>query len=248
MAAAEIGASGQVNLSHDESVLRRYYDQRAPEYEEIYTPRDVTHGRELGELSRALRNTLSGRRVLEVACGTGYWTAAVAQVAREVVATDTSLPMLAEARDKGLPPNVRLCEADAYDLAPAGDGFDGALAMFWLSHVPRNRLRDFLAHLHGRLGGGARVFLADDLYTPGWGGDLLDPDANGDTFKLRTLKNGSRHRVLKNYFSDEDLRTLLEPHAEDLVLWRGRYFWSAAYGLTSGSGRGFLEVSAPRAR
>jgi len=233
---------------HDDAVLRRYYDQRAPDYEEIYNPRDVTHGRDLGELSRALRDTLRDRRVLEVACGTGYWTAAVAQVAREVVATDASLPMLAEARDKGLPPNVRLCEADAYDLAPAGEGFDGALAMFWLSHVPRHQLRDFLAHLHGRLAVGARVFFADDLYTPGWGGELTGPDARGDTFKVRTLRDGSRHRILKNYFSDEDLAALFDPYAEDLVLYRGRYFWSAAYRVTSGSLRGSPGASAPRAR
>jgi SAM-dependent methyltransferase len=241
-------AGGASVTSHDDAVLRRYYDQRAPEYEEIYTPRDVAHGRELGDLSRALRNTLSGRRVLEVACGTGYWTAAVAQVAREVVATDASLPMLAEARDKGLPPNVRLCEADAYDLAPAGEGFDGALAMFWLSHVPRHRLRDFLAHLHSRLAQGARVFFADNVHVPGLGGDLTAPDANGDTFKQRSLADGSRHRVLKNYFADEELRALLEPHAGDLVLHRGRDFWSAAYRLTSGSARGSPGASAPRAR
>jgi SAM-dependent methyltransferase len=202
----------------------------------------------MGELSRALRNTLSGRRVLEVACGTGYWTAAVAQVALEVVAIDASLPMLAEAREKGLPPNVRLCEADAYDLSPAGEGFDGALAMFWLSHVPRHRLRDFLAHLHGRLVEGARVFFADNVHVPGLGGDLTAPDANGDTFKQRSLADGSRHRILKNYFTDEELRDLLQPHAGDLVLSRGRDFWSAAYRLTSGAARGSPRASAPRGR
>jgi SAM-dependent methyltransferase len=245
--AAAGGADDSVT-SHDDAVLRRYYDQRAPEYEEIYNPRDVAHGRDLGELSRALRDTLRGRRVLEVACGTGYWTAAVAQVAREVVATDASLPMLAEARDKCLPPNVRLCEADAYDLASAGEGFDGALAMFWLSHVPRHRIGDFLAHLHGRLAEGAHVFFADNVHIPGLGGELAAPDANGDTFKQRNLSDGSRHRVLKNYFTDEELRALLEPHGEDLVLHRGHNFWSAAYRLTSGSGRGSPGVSAPRAR
>jgi len=234
--------------THDDAVLRRYYDQRAPEYEDIYSPRDVTHGHELGELSRMLREALRGRRVLEVACGTGYWTAAVAQVAREVVATDASLPMLGEARDKGLPPHVRFCEADAYDLAPAGDGFDGALAMFWLSHVPRHRLRDFLAQLHGRLAGDARVFFADNVHVAGVGGDLTAPDANGDTFKLRRLTDGSRHRVLKNYFTDEELREALLPFAQDLALHRGANFWSASYRFTSGSARGSPGASAPRAR
>jgi len=222
--------------THDEAVLRRYYDQRAPEYEDIYAPRDVAHGHELGELSRTLREALRGRRVLEVACGTGYWTAAAAQVAREVVATDASLPMLAEARDKGLPPHVTFREADAYDLAAAGSGFDGALAMFWLSHVPRHRLGDFLAQLHARLVDGAHVFFADNVHVPGVGGDLTAPDANGDTFKLRRLTDGSRHRVLKNYFTDEELRAALAPFAQDLAVHRGANFWSASYRYRSKAG------------
>jgi 2-polyprenyl-3-methyl-5-hydroxy-6-metoxy-1,4-benzoquinol methylase len=216
-------------MTSDDAALLRYYDQRAEEYDEIYTPRDVTHGHELGDVGRALRETLRDRRVLEIACGTGYWTAAAAQVAREVVATDASLPMLVIARQKVLPPNVRLLQANAYDLASAGEGFDGALAMFWLSHVPRRHLGDFLGALHGRLGPGARVFFADNVHVPGVGGDLTAPDANGDTFKMRALADGSRHRILKNYFSDEELRALLGPPTQDLVLWRGCNFWSASY-------------------
>ncbi len=108
-----------------EANLRRYYDQRAPEYEQIYLPRDEQHGRELGELSRELRQALRGRRVLEVACGTGYWTACAARVALRLTATNASLPMLAEAREKRLPPNVELLPRDAYDLAGLPGGLDG---------------------------------------------------------------------------------------------------------------------------
>jgi SAM-dependent methyltransferase len=216
-------------ISPDENILRQYYDRRAAEYEEIYVPRDVDHGRELGVLARALRESLSGRRVLEVACGTGYWTGALSHAAREVVAIDASLPMLAEAREKGFPPHVRFLHGDAYDLASAGEGFDGALAMFWLSHVPRRRLGDFLGALHARLVPGARVFFGDNVYIPGLGGQFSGPDENGDTFKLRALADGSRHRVVKNYFTEDQLRELFAPRADELVLWRARYFWSATY-------------------
>src|SRR4051812_27498106 len=105
----------------EDAILRRYYDQRAPEYEQIYHPRDQGHGRELGLLARELRSALEGRRVLEIACGTGYWTACAARVARAITATDASLAMLAEAREKAFPPNVTIQLGDAYDLA-AVDG------------------------------------------------------------------------------------------------------------------------------
>src|SRR5215813_2859194 len=96
--------------------LRRYYDQRALEYEQIYRPRDAQHGHELGELSRERREVLRGRRVLEITCGTGYWTACAAHVALRVTATDASTAMLDEARRKPLPPNVKLLARNAYDL------------------------------------------------------------------------------------------------------------------------------------
>jgi SAM-dependent methyltransferase len=213
----------------EEQNLRRYYDQRAPEYEQIYLPRDQQHARELGELSRELREAVRERRVLEVACGTGYWTACAAGVALRVTATDASLAMLTEAREKSLPANVELLARDGYDLHDLPADFDAGLAMFWLSHVPRARLRAFLDGFHARLGAGAVVYLADNVYVPGLGGELLPADAAGDTYKLRRLSDGGRHRVLKNYFSSEELRSLLAPGTSDLVVRSGKHFWSATY-------------------
>jgi SAM-dependent methyltransferase len=213
----------------EEANLRRYYDQRAPEYEQIYLPRDYQHGRELGELSRELREAVRERRVLEIACGTGYWTACAAGVAARITAVDASLAMLAEAREKSLPATVTLLAADAYELPGVPGAFDAAIAMFWLSHVPRARLRVFLDGLHARLEPGAIVYMADNVHVPGVGGELLPADESGDTYKLRRLSDGGRHRVLKNYYSAGELRQLLSPGAADLVVRTGSWFWSATY-------------------
>jgi SAM-dependent methyltransferase len=213
----------------DDANLRRYYDQRAPEYEQIYVPRDRQHGFELGELARQLRVALRERSVLEVACGTGYWTACAAGAAKKVTATDCSLAMLTHAREKALRQNVAFFVADAYDLRRVPGEFDGALAMFWLSHVPRARLRTFLDGLHARLQPGAVVFLGDNVYLEGVGGELLAADDAGDTYKLRRLADGGRYRVLKNYYSEQELRDLLAPGAADLAVHAGKHFWSATY-------------------
>ena len=78
-----------------------------------------------------------------------------------------------------------------------------------------------------------------DLAMPDDDGSIIvAPDENGDTFKFRSLSDGSRHRVLKNYFSEEELRALLAPHAEDVAVWRGQNFWSVAYRFAARCGRG----------
>src|SRR5438874_920005 len=100
---------------------------------------------------------MTGRRVLEVACGTGYWTVLVARTAAALVATDAvDEPMqIARAKEYG-PHSVRFEIADAYALDPALGRFDAAMAIFWWSHVPRSRIGAFLSSLHAPLEPGAR--------------------------------------------------------------------------------------------
>ena len=84
----------------------RYYDRRAPEYEEIYYRNDPVR---LGELDRAaevMGKKLRDRNVLEIACGTGYWTERLVACARSVMATDASADMLSLARKKKLPKEI----------------------------------------------------------------------------------------------------------------------------------------------
>ncbi|HMC28611.1 MAG TPA: hypothetical protein VKM56_12545, partial [Verrucomicrobiae bacterium] len=51
-----------------------YYSQRAPEYDEIYHRDDRARQDDLVKMGTFLQSTFAARRVLEVACGTGYWT------------------------------------------------------------------------------------------------------------------------------------------------------------------------------
>ena len=209
-----------------------YYSRRALEYDDIYRRREPARRAEQRQLAAAMRSALGGRRVLEIACGTGYWTAKLAPVARAVTAVDASAAMLARARARRLPPGrVELVAGDAFALDAVPGHFDGGLAAFWLSHMPRAALDAFLDRFHARLEPGAAVFLADNVPVAGVGGELVGAGeaGGGDTYKLRRLADGSRHRVLKNYFSDDELAALLAPRSDALALHRGDCFWWASY-------------------
>jgi SAM-dependent methyltransferase len=209
--------------------LVQYYAARATEYERIYHRNDPIRQAEQAGVVEALKSTLRGRSVVEVACGTGYWTEFLAAVAESVLATDLTPQVLGLARTKPMDPKrVRFQVASAFDLFAIEGNFNGALAAFWLSHVPRVRLGEFLGHLHERLLPGSAVFMVDNVLVPGVGGQLASSPDCQDTFKRRVLDDGSEHLVLKNYFSRTELSGLFRD-GEDLRICVGRCFWWVSY-------------------
>jgi ubiquinone/menaquinone biosynthesis C-methylase UbiE len=219
-----------------------YYSQRASEYEEIYHRDDPPRQKELAQMAQQLRDACLQRSVLEVACGTGYWTEQIASAATDVTAVDASEGMLQLARQKlGAREGVRFVTGDAYNLDNVPGTFTTGVAMFWFSHVPRARVAEFLEEFHRKLDKGAVVFLADNVNVPGVGGELVNDPNGSDTFKLRQLKDGSHHRILKNYYAQSELRSLLEPYARSLETHFGAAYWYAKYELASSNHESLVE-------
>ena len=203
-----------------------YYRRRAAEYEAIYALPERQS--DLALLRQTIPAKLRGSRVLEIACGTGYWTQLIAGVAAQVVATDVAEEPMRIAQSKIYSNRPSFTVADAYALPGALGRFDAALAVFWWSHVPRHRIREFLASLHGRLEPGARVVLMDNLYVEGSSTAISEIDAQGNTYQLRRLADGSRVRVLKNFPSEAELRSELPAPLSYEAL---QYYWLAEYRL-----------------
>jgi len=74
--------------------MEEYYRRCAEEYEEIYQRSDPVWRQELNKIADALRQVFKGRRVLEIACGTGYWTQLLSETAQSIVAPDILQEML----------------------------------------------------------------------------------------------------------------------------------------------------------
>jgi demethylmenaquinone methyltransferase/2-methoxy-6-polyprenyl-1,4-benzoquinol methylase len=212
-----------------ESSMVEYYARRASEYERIYQRPERQD--DLNKLGAILEHFFAGRHVLETACGTGYWTQRIARTAASVVATDINEEVLAMARSKPSTKAVTFRREDAYALSHLEEKFDAGLSAFWWSHVPKARLTAFLDGFHRRLTPGARVLFVDNTYVEGNSTALARTDADGNTFQMRTLDDGSTHEVLKNFPTATELRNTIAGAGHEVRVQQLRYYWILSYVL-----------------
>ena len=178
--------------------LESYYAKRAREYERIYDK--VERQEELAWLRDRLPRLFEGRRVLEVACGTGYWTQVLARRAEHVTACDVNEPVLEIAREKPIRRGrVSFVRADAFSPGGLCDGCNAAFAGFWWSHVRKSDLSRWLAGMAGALPKGSLLAMLDNRYVEGSSTPVSRRDAQGNTYQVRPLLSGETHEVLKNF-------------------------------------------------
>ena len=210
------------------SDLVDYYDARAREYEKVYDKPERQS--DLGVLRDVIPAVFAERHVLEIACGTGYWTRRIASQAASVIALDLAPSTLAFARaHQPDAENVHFQVGDAFDLMSVDGSVDAAFAGFWWSHVLRRDLGRFLTGLHAALAPGARVVFIDNRYVEGSSTPLSRTDADGNTYQSRRLDDGTTHEVRKNFPTADELRAAVAPFAirSDVTLLD--YFWMFDY-------------------
>ena len=208
--------------------MRSYYARRAAYYERVYFKPE--RQADLRAMEAWLPTQFAGRRVLEVACGTGWWTPHGARDAAAWLATDINPETLALARAKALPACVEFATVDAYSLAELqGRTFDAAFTGCWWSHVPLQRLSTWIDTLHAHLAPGARVVMLDNSFVQTSSTPISRRDAQGNSYQNRTLDDGSVHEVLKNFPSLEETTALLGARARNLRWMDFTHYWVLAY-------------------
>jgi SAM-dependent methyltransferase len=213
--------------------LADYYARRASEYERIYQKPERQE--DLAALKSLCAETLAGRSVLEIACGTGYWTQAVSQTAKTIVATDINQETLEIARAKRFNCEVTFCRADAFQLKDLGlprpIGFNAGMAFHWWSHLPMAEITGFLREFYKHFAAGAILVFVDNRYAEGSSTPISRTDAAGNTYQLRRLADGTEHEVLKNFPSEQQVRDVLPEAVSDVRWIEFPHYWFLSYRL-----------------
>ena len=211
--------------------MRDYYAARAPEYDRVYLKPE--RQADLQQIRQWLPTLFRSKSILEVACGTGYWTQHLAPMAGRVVAIDSSPETLQIARTRPGTGNVEFVIGDAYELPAAVPVFQSAFAGFWFSHIPKNRIQQFLGGLHAALMPGAKVVFLDNRFVEGSSTPISERDDEGNTYQMRRLDDGSGHRVLKNFPSRLELSRSLQGLGADLKFHEWQYYWAIEYAVAA---------------
>jgi ubiquinone/menaquinone biosynthesis C-methylase UbiE len=199
--------------------MQNYYGKRASVYDSSMGYDDDEKVRALLPIIEWVRDTMRGRHVLEIACGPGFWTQFASETAASIVASDFNQSTLEEARKKGLPSDrVSLLRADAYRLDLIPGIFDAILSVDWLAHVPISRMEGFLSGAIRRVRAGSPIMFIDQL--PKEHSITGVFDAEGNHIQERSLPDGSVFRVIKHYFSDDEIANLFAGFAGDLSIQR----------------------------
>jgi SAM-dependent methyltransferase len=225
--------AGQAPRSADpDAALRAYYAARTPEYDDWYLRRGrYSHGpvhdaawqAELDTAGRWLDAQPLRGEIVELAAGTGWWSPLLADKG-ELSLYDVNEEPLDLARERLLAHGLKahLHVRDAW--AEPDRRVDGLFAGFWLSHVPRGRLDDFLSLARRWLKPGGRLAAIDSLPDPQSGaGD--QPRPSGDR-SVRRLADGREFEIVKVYYRPDELRAALlrAGFASAEVTTTGRFF------------------------
>jgi demethylmenaquinone methyltransferase/2-methoxy-6-polyprenyl-1,4-benzoquinol methylase len=195
-----------------------YYRRRAGEYD-VTAYGDVAAAR--ARIARLVAQLRPVGRVLEIACGTGLWTEALAGLADTVTAIDAAPEAVAIARERVRSANVSFEVVDVFSWDP-GTRYDVIFFSAWLSHVPTSRFDQFWHSLRNRLAEGGRVLFIDEhvderakeAYVPG-----------RDEIVERRLRDGRTFRVVKNFVDPDQLAPRLRRLGWDCVIRRDGRDW-----------------------
>lgn len=185
---------------------QEYYDGRADDW-----PRWIAHYVAPVEdrLDEALGRCALDGDVLDMACGTGFWTAKLARRAASVTALDGSAAMLAGVEALGLP-NVHPLRADLFDWHPPTQ-WDAVFFANWLAHVPELRFDAFWATVDAAMLPGGRAVVVDVASEERRIEEEVVEHEELGPITRRRLKDGRRYDVVKRYWEPDELLARLEP-------------------------------------
>jgi len=215
-------------LKYIEDLIKEYYSLKAIEYDTTYRPRERKC--DMAQITGLVSNLFNKKEVLEIACGTGYWTQLIAERSKSILATDCSDEMLTIAKTKCYGKcRIEFKKLDAFDLSGISKCYTGGFCGFWWSHIPKSKRKNFHYNFHSKLRKNAKVVIVDNNYVEGINGPRIAIDEDGNTYQHRFLRSGSSYTMLKNFPSNKELKHFFGRFGIDVQIVNLQHYWLVTY-------------------
>jgi ubiquinone/menaquinone biosynthesis C-methylase UbiE len=194
--------------------MGEYYNERAKEYEELYThggaPASISdpeaYKNEAKIISNLLNKFIKGK-IVDIACGTGYWLSYYAPNCQQITLIDQSQKMLNECKKKieilGINKKCKLICDDFFSSEFEEKEFDVGLIGFFLSHCNAEQENLFFDRVKKMLKNDGEMWFLDSAWN-----EERSKVRDKSGIQERDLNDGRRFEIYKKYLDKTDVRSL----------------------------------------
>lgn len=218
--------------------MLEYYDQRASEYDEVYTLGTVPKSswnpvlllNESSTLADLIAKYCRGK-LIDIPAGVGYWLQFYARNCPSITMVDQSQNMLIQSKKM-----VRKCGAEektdflCTDILThrfSKDDYDNALIGFFLSHLTDDQINDFFQILRLILKPNGQFLILDSTWSQK---RKTRKNAKKQGSQQRTLKDGREFDIYKRYFEEKDFMNMQCKYQTKITLLHEGQVYIAAIG------------------
>jgi ubiquinone/menaquinone biosynthesis C-methylase UbiE len=214
------------------SELLEYYDERAPEYDEIYLgkppgmPEPQVYHKDVTAI-KAICSGFGHGHLIDIGCGTGFWLPCYAKNCTKITLVDQSRRMLVECQkriqglDAGV--DVHFVKGNFFELRFFAKIYDAVVIAFMISHLDDENGVIFWKKLKKILKPKAEMLWIDGSWS-----ETRRRHRAKEGFQKRTLNDGRSFTIFKRYFNENDVKAILSKYSFTLnSLYMGEVFFAA---------------------
>ncbi|OFW62654.1 MAG: hypothetical protein A2Z35_02020 [Actinobacteria bacterium RBG_19FT_COMBO_36_27] len=219
--------------------MNLYYDERANEYDEIYTlgagPASITdpnaYKQDVIKVKESIKKQNFKGVVFDVPCGTAFWMPSYYQNAEKIVLMDQSANMLKKAKERSVAldclPKCQFIKLDAFQINKTKVKPSVFIIGFFLSHLTLKEEIQFFMLMKKKIEKNGKIVIVDSTWS-----DERAKTRHKEGKQLRKLNNGVTFNIYKKYFTAGDLKEIAKRESLHInIEYFGKAFFIATLSL-----------------